>query len=36
MLKKITRFGLGVLIGYSLVQGISYINQNYLWTLFYH
>jgi hypothetical protein len=25
----------GVLIGYALVQGLSYVQQHYLWTFFY-
>lgn len=25
----------GILIGYCLVQGASYLNQNYFWALFY-
>ena len=29
------RFILGMAIGYGCMQGIIYLNQNYLWTLFY-
>lgn len=29
------RFMIGILIGYSLTQGLAYLNSHYLWTLFY-
>jgi hypothetical protein len=29
------RFVAGVLIGYCLMQGLTYVNSHYLWTLFY-
>ncbi len=35
MKREIFMFGIGVAIGYGLVQGITYINQHYFWTLFY-
>jgi hypothetical protein len=35
MKKDIILFVIGVAIGYCLVQGLSYIQQNYLWALFY-
>jgi hypothetical protein len=29
------RFVAGILIGYSLMQGLAFVNANYLWTIFY-
>jgi len=29
-------FAAGILIGYCLVQGFTYLQSNYLWALFYH
>ena len=36
MIKSIFVFGVGVFLGYSLVQGLAYFQQHYLWALFYH
>lgn len=30
------RFLTGILLGYCFVQGVKFLNTNYLWTLFYH
>lgn len=35
MKKNFFSFAMGVSIGYLLVQGFAYLNQNVLWTLFY-
>ncbi len=35
MKKDIVMVIAGILIGYCLVQGASYLNQNYLWALMY-
>lgn len=29
-------FSAGITMGYLLVQGAAYLQQHYLWTLFYH
>ncbi len=29
------RFIAGVVLGYCLVQGVTFLNANYLWALFY-
>ena len=29
-------FTAGITMGYLLVQGAAYLQQHYLWTLFYH
>lgn len=29
-------FSMGIVLGYLIVQGAAYLNQHYLWTLFYH
>lgn len=34
-MKGFALFLLGVLIGYTLIQGAQLIQQNYLWTIFY-
>ncbi len=31
----VLRFLTGVMMGYCLIQGVGYINTNYLWTIFY-
>jgi hypothetical protein len=31
----ILRFVTGVLVGYCLVQGFTFVNANYLWAIFY-
>jgi hypothetical protein len=35
MKKGVVMFVAGVAIGYCLVQGFTYFQQNYLWALFY-
>ena len=35
MKRSVFMFVTGVAIGYCLVQGLSYVSQNYLWVLFY-
>lgn len=35
MKREFMTFTIGVLLGYCLVQGFSFLNQQYLWTLFY-
>lgn len=35
MKKDVLLFVAGVAIGYGLVQGLSYFQQNYFWALFY-
>jgi len=34
--KDAMMFAVGITLGYVLVQGFSYLHQNYLWALFYH
>jgi len=33
--KDVLLFVVGVALGYCLVQGASYFQQNYMWALFY-
>lgn len=35
MKNGIFRLVLGIFIGYSLSQGVAYLNSHYLWALFY-
>lgn len=35
MKKDVFRLALGVVIGYCLVQGATYLQHNYLWAIFY-
>lgn len=35
MKKSFFSFAVGVSLGYLLVQGFTYLNQNVLWALFY-
>ncbi len=35
MKRGVVMFVIGVAIGYCLVHGLQYANQNYLWVLFY-
>ena len=35
MKKEFFLFGVGVTMGYCLVQGLAYVHQHYLWTIFY-
>lgn len=35
-MKGILKFIAGIALGYGAVQGIAYLQQNYLWTFFYH
>lgn len=32
---KTLLFAVGIVLGYCLVQGLSYLSQNFLWALFY-
>lgn len=34
--REIFPLTIGIAAGYCLVQGLSYLNQHYLWILFYH
>lgn len=33
--RDVAMFVVGVFIGYCLVQGLTYLHQNYAWALFY-
>ncbi len=35
-MKGFWMFAGGLMIGFCLVQGVAYLNQYYLWVLFYH
>ncbi len=35
MKRELLMLVVGILIGYCLVQGASYVQTNYLWTIFY-
>lgn len=35
MKRDMTLFMVGIVLGYCLVQGLSYLNHHYLWALFY-
>lgn len=35
MKRQVLLFFTGILIGFALVQGLSYLQANYLWAFFY-
>ena len=35
MKREVLMFVAGILIGYVLVQGVSFLQSNYFWALFY-
>ncbi len=35
-MKGFLKFTTGMMLGFCIVQGFAYLNQHYLWTLFYH
>ena len=35
MKKEFLMLAVGIMVGYCLVQGLSYFQQHYLWTVFY-
>ncbi len=36
MKKDVLVLGLGIVIGFLLVRGFVFVQQNYLWAVFYH
>jgi len=35
-MKNMLKFILGIALGYGAVQGFIFVQQNYLWTIFYN
>ena len=36
MIRDFSLLVLGITIGYCLVEGLAFVQHNYLWALFYH
>lgn len=36
MKKDFFVFTIGLMLGYLLVQGVAFVQNNYLWAIFYH